>query len=481
MGARLLYDSGDKIFGTGFNSRGTQITNTSGAIAAMIAYVHGTGGTGAYGPEISELQLYGTGTTGSVGLDLRHTLEADVQDISTGKLDTGMIIGLPGGCDCYNSFRNVHVGGITYGAEFLGGSNQNQWYGGSFSGNTGLYIAGAANQFFAPDFESDTTAVHFTSASGYGATGNTLFTPYFEANKTNVLLDPGIYSNAIIGGSWSGGISDNSRNTSNWMFGTGSSAAPGGYQPKTFGAGQFNVGGNLLDNGTAHLTPDPGGSIDAGVDLNWSSDITRVYGRQGGANLHSGALYSSGGANLNTVTIIPLPNPAAPTITQRGPTGTAFYSYYVACHTPIGYHSLPSSAGSTLTGSATLSSVNYNTITYSCGPGYNCADILKGGTSGTVLLSACITTKPNGSVNDTGQALSAYTPPSRNSTGDMRVSGMSISEGLHWPLPPSVVNGASFYCPNCDQQMNPPDPCTSHGTRTGSWVHGLNSRWICTP
>jgi hypothetical protein len=69
----------------------------------------------------------------------------------------------------------------------------------------------------------------------------------------------------------------------------------------------------------------------------------------------------------------------------------------------------------------------------------------------------------------------------RNTTGDTIVGGMQISSGISWPLPASVVNGASFYCPNCDPPANPPVACTSSGARTGSWVHGLNNQWLCTP
>ena len=63
----------------------------------------------------------------------------------------------------------------------------------------------------------------------------------------------------------------------------------------------------------------------------------------------------------------------------------------------------------------------------------------------------------------------------------LRLSGMMVSTGLRWPLPEPVVNGGSFYCPNCDPPMNPAADCTSSGTRTGSWVHGLNGRWMCVP
>ena len=412
VGARLLYDSGDRIIGTGYSGSGTQITDTVGDTTPMIAYVNGMAGAGATGADISDLQIYGTGTVGSLGLDMRHTLGADVHDLSISKVDTGLIMGFPGACDCYNSFFDVFIYGTTYGAKFLHGANQNQWYGGRFGGSTGLYLGGGANQFFSPDFELDGIGVHFVAEG----TGNSLFTPYFEANRTNVLIDPMVYSNVVIGGAWSSGISDNSGNTSNWMFGTGSSAAPGGYPPKAIGAGQFNVGGNLDDSGAAHLIDSSG--VDGGVEFDWSKHRTSTYGREGGANFHAGALYSVGGANLNTTTIGPLPNPIAPTITQHGTAGTTTYSYYLVCHTPTGDVTMPSPAGITSSGNRTLSYSNYNNVRYSCGAGFNGADILKNGTSGIVLLAGRTFTGPNGFINDTGQVLSTYArrPATRQAT-----------------------------------------------------------------
>jgi hypothetical protein len=81
--------------------------------------------------------------------------------------------------------------------------------------------------------------------------------------------------------------------------------------------------------------------------------------------------------------------------------------------------------------------------------------------------------------DDTGQASSAYGAPTRNTTADLTLSGMSISRGISYPLPARVIKGASFYCPNCDPPTNPPVACTSKGVKTGSWVHGLNDQWTC--
>ncbi len=48
-------------------------------------------------------------------------------------------------------------------------------------------------------------------------------------------------------------------------------------------------------------------------------------------------------------------------------------------------------------------------------------------------------------------------------------------------LPGSVTNGARRYCVDCDPPTNPPVACTSAGTKTGAWVNGLNSSWVCVP
>jgi Concanavalin A-like lectin/glucanases superfamily/Pectate lyase superfamily protein len=48
-------------------------------------------------------------------------------------------------------------------------------------------------------------------------------------------------------------------------------------------------------------------------------------------------------------------------------------------------------------------------------------------------------------------------------------------------LPGSVTNGARRYCVDCDPPANPPVACTSAGAKTGAWVNGLNSTWICVP
>lgn len=79
-------------------------------------------------------------------------------------------------------------------------------------------------------------------------------------------------------------------------------------------------------------------------------------------------------------------------------------------------------------------------------------------------------------LTNSGKASEVYA-----SVGGVR-SGIAVSSGVDFAdLPNPVINGASFYCPDCDPPANPPVACTSSGAKTGSWVHGLNNTWICTP
>ncbi|MGH7985232.1 MAG: hypothetical protein ACREQX_02960, partial [Candidatus Binataceae bacterium] len=80
------------------------------------------------------------------------------------------------------------------------------------------------------------------------------------------------------------------------------------------------------------------------------------------------------------------------------------------------------------------------------------------------------------------------TIPISNAMSQMRVvssdferqPGVTVNNGVNFAnFPASVINGASFYCPNCDPPANPPVACTSAGAKTGAWVHGINGAWVC--
>jgi hypothetical protein len=227
---QILYDSGSRIIGSGMGyllQRGTQITDTDGDKTPMIAYVKGVSGDGAYNPELTEVSLYGAGHNG-IGLDLVHTTDADIHDVSiAGGFDVGVELGFLGGCDCYNRFSQVWATGTSYGAKFNGYANQNQWFGGRLSSDKrrsgiGLLVAGSMDNFYSPDFENDHIAVEFAGGSPHG--GSTIYSGYFEGNDINALFDSDTYGNALIGGSLAGGIKDYSGNSTNFVFTTGSSA-----------------------------------------------------------------------------------------------------------------------------------------------------------------------------------------------------------------------------------------------------------------
>ncbi len=98
-------------------------------------------------------------------------------------------------------------------------------------------------------------------------------------------------------------------------------------------------------------------------------------------------------------------------VTNVGTTGSTTYTYYVVCNDAFGGKTLPSSAGVTTTGNATLNSTNYNQITLPSELGCVSWDVLKTDTGHSIALAQ---TGPT--VNDQGGASSVYSTPTSNST-----------------------------------------------------------------
>ncbi len=185
--------------------------------------------------------------------------------------------------------------------------------------------------------------------------------------------------------------------------------------------------------------------------------------------------FDSGLAHL---TVNPIADPAAATISVGGATGSAAYGpYFVVCRDANGGVTLPSPSSNTIAnGPTTLSSGNYINITWSAVTGCTTWDVLKGNT-GTALAQGVTGT----SYRDIGGSTAAYTAPIRNTTGD--VSGLAqISTGTTFSkLPAMVVNGARIYCSDCDPPANPPVACTHSGAKTGAFADGVNNTWLCAP
>lgn len=209
-------------------------------------------------------------------------------------------------------------------------------------------------------------------------------------------------------------------------------------QPQIIAAGisdasiRIKVSGDTQDRfqirGDGDLVWGPGGTNGLDTNLYRSSanvlktdDSFVVGGTLTGqsSNFTGRITLTGGGINVNG-----LSNPAAPTITNVGTAGTTTYTYYIVAKDANGNKTLVSPAGTTTTGNAILDATNYNTITWTAISGAVNYDILKGNTS-TVIA----TNKTGTTLNDTGQATGAYTPPTRNATADVNIaSGASHTD-----------------------------------------------------
>jgi len=439
-GVQLLVDSGDTVMGAnpslGFvGGRGSSIEGVATDTSATIAYRYGTGGSGGYGIVLKDFTIIGPAA--GTGLNLQHVTQTQVNNVVVTGTAVGLVMGFPGGCDCYNSFSQDFFFTTGYGVQLNAFANQNQFYGGRFqsTGSSSVYDNGAANTFYAPDIEGGFVGFEFGSQAG----ADGVYSPYVEGNTTDVLIDSNAVGNSIIGGTALGHITDDSGNTSNFIFTTGAGANQGGNTPTMWAVNTLRFGGNLYGGSVTGGEMSLSGLPDGGAQFNFSAAEVATYGRIGGFPLHVGPLYSAGASNFSYPTVSKLPDPPAPTLGIVGTAGTATLTYAVVCYaqntaTNIPAYSLPSALATITNAPATLNSSNYVTITTACGPGYNGAYILKGGTSGTVEL---VLAGPNFTSNDQGGSLSSYTPPSRNTTGDMSVGG--YFNALQYSLNGAVV------------------------------------------
>jgi hypothetical protein len=367
-------------------------------------------------------------------------------------------------------------------------ANQNQIFGGtasSTSSGTGLDIAGAAsNQIYSLDIENPTlSSIHMES----GDNGNSIVNPYLEATGP-IRIERGAVSNSIIG---SGGlfergtVIDASGNKTNYIHQTGGGGGTDGIWPYYEVVQEGFYFGLSPSNALKKLSD--GVEPRSALELRWNGGfIAPQYGLSGHAPLEVGEAILHSGANITGLTTTAMiATPIAPIVSVKGAYGRTSYRYYLVCHDRNGGVTLPSPAGLISNGNPILSANNYNQISWRAVDGCWSWDILRGNEQAALAtlqqpqLSGL--ERSTTIFKDVGQTTRQYTPPTRNTTGDINVAGMSVSKGINWPLPEIVVNGGSFYCPNCDPPKTPPTECTSSGVRTGSWVHGLSNQWICVP
>lgn len=209
---------------------------------------------------------------------------------------------------------------------------------------------------------------------------------------------------------------------------------------------QFTIAGTVSSGGTVTLTPNEGTITTAGTPItsanmnNLENGVSNVDSRlttvesayvsknannqvNGNFGLNIAPTYGihqlGGSARLQALT-----TPSAPSVSTVGATGSSSYTYYVVAKDRNGFQTVASSGTTISTGNATLSASNYNTISWTAVPGAVYYDVLKG-TTGTALATGLTAT----TVNDTGQATTGYTAPTRNATADLTIDGNITSSG----------------------------------------------------
>ena len=139
---------------------------------------------------------------------------------------------------------------------------------------------------------------------------------------------------------------------------------------------------------------------------------------------------SSGAAFFGLLTDTQISNPTITSATAIGTTGATQYYYFLVCHDGNTGTTLASAGVSVANANATLSGTNYVQIAWTFPThALNC-DILRNTTNTTtgaqsITGGLAVTASP---VNDTSNSTSAYTIPTRNTTGDGQFAG-ALSAG----------------------------------------------------
>ena len=133
----------------------------------------------------------------------------------------------------------------------------------------------------------------------------------------------------------------------------------------------------------------------------------------------AGASIAAGSAKYSNITFSTIATPSAPTVTQSGASGVTQYWYHIVAKDSCGRQSQESNSGTITTGYATLSSLNYNKITWTAVTGAASYDVLRGGSKigNTTALT----------MNDTGQASTSYNNCSSYTDLTINTSGSSTT------------------------------------------------------
>jgi hypothetical protein len=475
-GKQFVYDSYASIIGMGKDweagAGGTVITGDDTVAAVRPAY-NASGVVNAY---LANFSTYSTSTVaGSVGLqiggetpvgsgnwtDVRSSI---FSNITTRQSNIGVLMDGHNGCTCYNHLYDVDGGGATYGAKIINsgswpsGVNQNIWDGGNMGGGpapgqVGLYDKGDANQYNHLDFENDVTASFILAGS------NAVVDHPYEEGSGLPVFDTTATGNSIVWG-WRHPI-DNST--------PGISRDPNFWWGPHFGPKSIGIENDILFGtmGGVVQTADDGINtnfmmklafsanwVNGYMDLLWGGAGQSVYGNYGHAGWRVSRLDAlSGAAVAGRSTIASISDPSTPTLSVHGTLGSTTVSYAVVGHDRNGGVTLPSAFATITNAPNTLDSSNYVIITWPLIDGIFQWDVLK--TNGSTSLATSYNPGiPIGtttiSYHDTGGATSAYSSPTRNTTGDVAVGG-ALSVGAPLAMAYGGTNQNSWTASRCVQ------------------------------
>jgi hypothetical protein len=178
--------------------------------------------------------------------------------------------------------------------------------------------------------------------------------------------------------------------------------------------------GALQVNANAQIQGDETiqGGLSVGTNLQTSGNVA-VSGSsffQGSTSFATGIV---GGLSLSG-----LSNTSAPSVTPRGTAGSTSYGYTITAVSAAGGETLASTAGTTTTGNATLSSTNYNELFWNLVNGAVSYKVYRTVSSGTPSSTGLIGTSTSFKFDDTGLAASGSSP-TVNTTGNLSVTGNS--------------------------------------------------------
>jgi hypothetical protein len=202
----------------------------------------------------------------------------------------------------------------------------------------------------------------------------------------------------------------------------------GGTYTQQLEAGGAEFGTLSVDN-NANFAADAsvmgGLTVGQSIEALGNASVNGTLTVQGATTVAGGIL---GGTTFNSLSA-----PSAPTVTAGTGSGTASYSYQITAVSSSGGETTPSSASSVGSRPATLSSTNFNTVSWTSVSGAVSYKIYRSSTtnaSGNSASTGLLTTVTGLTFNDVGNAASGSLP-TVNTSGTVTVNGNALIKSVN--------------------------------------------------